>query len=63
MKKKRKKEKIFQLENKLRNKYFHYLQDQDYGFSIFPVYKTFESNPLHFDNNIISSLFHMSILS
>ncbi|SOV75706.1 conserved Plasmodium protein, unknown function [Plasmodium sp. gorilla clade G3] len=51
----KKKRKNIQLENKLRNRYFHYLQDQDYGFSIFPVYKTFESNPLHFDNNIISS--------
>ncbi|CAD51101.1 hypothetical protein PFAG_02169 [Plasmodium falciparum Santa Lucia] len=60
--KKKKKRKNIQLENKLRNKYFHYLQDQDYGFSIFPVYKTFESNPLHFDNNIISSLLPHELL-
>ncbi|CDO64041.1 conserved Plasmodium protein, unknown function [Plasmodium reichenowi] len=59
---KKKKRKNIQLENKLRNRYFHYLQDQDYGFSIFPVYKTFESNPLHFDNNIMSSLLPHELL-
>ncbi|SOV13692.1 conserved Plasmodium protein, unknown function [Plasmodium gaboni] len=61
-KNKKTKHKNIQLQNKLRNKYFHYLQDEDNGLNIFPVYKMFESNPLHFNNNMMSSLLPHELL-
>ncbi|CRH03738.1 conserved Plasmodium protein, unknown function [Plasmodium relictum] len=48
--------------NKLRIKYSHYLEGDDFGLTFFPVYKTFKSNSSHFKNNLISSLLSHELL-
>ncbi|SBT74853.1 conserved Plasmodium protein, unknown function [Plasmodium malariae] len=51
-------------DNKLRNIFFHYLEDydEDFGLSFFPVYKTFKSNLSHFNNNLGNSLLPHELL-
>ncbi|CRG93499.1 conserved Plasmodium protein, unknown function [Plasmodium gallinaceum] len=48
--------------NKLRNKYSHYLGDNDLGLIFLPIYKTFKSNSSHFNNNLYSSLLPHELL-
>ncbi|EUD70697.1 hypothetical protein YYG_04255 [Plasmodium vinckei petteri] len=45
-------------DEKIKNIYHNYLNDnnESFGFSLFPVYKTFKSNPSHFNNTLRNSL-------
>ncbi|SCM21432.1 conserved Plasmodium protein, unknown function [Plasmodium chabaudi adami] len=45
-------------DEKIKNIYHNYLNDnnESFGLSLFPVYKTFKSNPSHFNNTLRNSL-------
>ncbi|ETB58606.1 hypothetical protein YYC_03779 [Plasmodium yoelii 17X] len=45
-------------DDKIKNIYHNYLNDnnESFGLSLFPVYKTFKSNPSHFNNILRNSL-------
>ncbi|VWU51119.1 conserved protein, unknown function [Hepatocystis sp. ex Piliocolobus tephrosceles] len=55
---------IYNVGNNNNNTYLNSLKDsnEDFGLNFFPVYKTFKSNPSHFNENMSNNVLHEDLL-